>query len=168
MINNEIYKHTTLPDFQNALADAITVMSRSSNKLVIVLRDKTDVDTAKAIESFSRKNKIERVNLGLQLSRYLFENDINTVNDYLSRELNTGNALIVDNAEILFDSEISINAFKLFKNLARHQVLIVVTEGCIESDGKFIYGSSSNKDYNQYEKLTDTYIIDLTEGWNEI
>lgn len=164
MINNEIYTRTTLPDFQYALADAITVMSRSSNKLILILRDKTDVDTAKAISSFAENNNIERVNLGLQLSRYLFENDISTVNDYLSEELNTGKTLIADNAEILFDSKIPISPFKLFKNIARHQVLVVVIDGCIESDGKFIYGSSSNNDYFQYEKLTDTYIIDLNGG----
>ena len=164
MINNDIYKHTSLPDFGNVLAEALTVMSRSSNKLIIILRNKTDVDIAKAIESFSRENKIKNVNLGLQLSRYLFENDINTVNDYLSKDLNTGNTLIVNNAEILFDSEISISPLKLFKTIARHQVLIVVIDGRIRYDGKFIYGSSSNNDYIQYEELTDTYIIDLNGG----
>ena len=162
MINNEIYKPTTLHDLSNDLADAIKIMTSASNKLILILRDKTDVDAGKAINSFVNSNQIAKVNLGLQLSKYLFENDINTVNDYLTKELKTGQFLLVDNAEILFDAEIAINAFTLFKNIARHQILVVVLDGRIDNKGRFIYGTSSNKDFSQYENLTDTYIIDLT------
>ena len=163
MINKEIYVNTTLDNLKNNLSNAIAVMSKSSNKLILVLRDKTDIRIEKDIKAFSDEYHIGRVNLGLQLSRYLIENDV-PINDYLNMELKTGTPLIVDNAEILFDSEIAINAFTLFKNIARHQILIVVLDGRIDSKEKFIYGTSSNKDFSQYEKLTDTYIIDLNGG----
>lgn len=143
---------------------ALKTMAKSSNKLIFILRDKMDTNALKAIASYSSEKHVRRINLGLQLASYLIEHDVDDVSYYLSQLLKTSEPLVIDNAEILFDQELNIKPFQLLKDIARHQCLVVVIDAKITDDGKLIYGNSSSKDFTQYEKLTDTYILNLMGG----
>ena len=164
MINNDLFCCPNTSSLSMSIDLALKTIAKSSNKLIFILRDKTDINDLKAIVSYASDKHVQRINLGLQLSNYLIEHDIDDVSYYLSHLLKASEPLIVDNAEILFDRDLNIKPFQLLKNLARHQCLIVVIDARITSDGKLVYGSSSSKDFNQYEKLTDTYILDLMGG----
>ncbi|MBQ3728151.1 MAG: BREX-3 system P-loop-containing protein BrxF [Spirochaetales bacterium] len=163
MINDSLFRHIDVSMFQNALDEAIAVMSHSSNKLVLVLRDKLDIGFHKAVEGYVNSRHIGRINIGLALSSMLQERDIEDSGLLARNKMAVSSTMIVDNCEILFDSELKLKPFQLLKNAARHQVIVAVVDAQI-SEGAFLYGNSSSGDFCRYEQLTDTYILDLKGG----
>lgn len=163
MINNDLFRCSTIASLPMDVNLAMKVMSKSSNKLIFILRDKTNLSLLKAVSTCASSNHIQRINLGLVLSKDMIENDIEDVYYHLTRKLKISKPLMIDNAEILFDQGLNIKPFQFLRDLARNcnQCLIVVLDAVITSDGKMIYGKSSSNDFIQYESLTDIYILEL-------
>ena len=163
MINDSLFKHIDVSMFSHELDEAIGTMSKSSNKLILVLRDKLDMGFHKAVESFVNSRHVGRINMGLALSDALQKRDIEDAGFLAKNKLMVSSTMIMDNCEILFDSELKLKPFQLLKNAARHHVIVAVVDARI-SEGIFLYGNSASGDFCRYEQLTDTYILDLKGG----
>ncbi len=163
MINESLFNHINISLLFNALDEAIRVMSKSSNKLIIVLRDKIDICFHDAVNEYANSRHIGIINLGFELSNRLLRKDIEDASSLTRNLLAVSNTTIIDNCEILFDSELKLKPFQVLKNAARHQVVIAVMDAKI-SRGACQYGSSSSGDFYRYEQLSDTFILDLKGG----
>lgn len=163
MINDSLFKHIDVSMFSHELDEAIGTMSKSSNKLILVLRNKLDMGFYKAVESFVNSRHIGRINMGLALSDALQTRDIEDAGFLAKNKLMVSSTMIMDNCEILFDSELKLKPFQLLKNAARQHVIVAVVDARI-SEGVFLHGSSASGDFCRYEQLADTYILDLKGG----
>jgi hypothetical protein len=163
MINNSLFKRIDVSTFSYALDEAIDTMSKSSSKLILVLRNKMDIGFQNVVKSFVNSRHIGRINMGLTLSNALQTHDIEDVGFLAKNKLMVSSTMIMDNCEILFDSELKLNPFQLLKNAARYHVIVAVLDAQI-SEGVFLYGNSVSGDFCHYEQLADTYILDLKGG----
>ena len=163
MINDSLFKRIDVSTFPYALDEAIDTMSKSSNKLILVLRNKMDIGFHNVVKSFVNSRHVGRINMGLALSDALQTRDIEDAGFLAKNKLMVSSTMIMDNCEILFDSELKLKPFQLLKNAARHQVIVAIVDARI-SEGVFLYGNSASGDFCRYEQLTDTYILDLKGG----
>ena len=163
MINDSLFKHIDVSMFPHELDEAIGTISKSSNKLILVLRNKMDMGFHKAVEAFVNSRHVGIINIGLALSDALQTRDIEDAGFLAKNKLMVSSTMIIDNCEVLFDSELKLKPFQLLKNAARHHVIVAVVDARI-SEGVFLYGNSASGDFCRYEQLKDTYILDLKGG----
>lgn len=64
---------------------------------------------------------------------------------------------VLDNLEILFDTELKQNPFRLLQNISRNHLVIASWNGLLK-DGKLIYAEPDHPEYQKYD-LEDTLIV---------
>lgn len=66
---------------------------------------------------------------------------------------------VLDNLEIIFDTELKQNPFKLLQKISRNHLVIASWNGSSE-DGKLIYAEPDHPEYQKYD-LDDTLIVKM-------
>ena len=102
------------------------------------------------------------INVNLKLSEQLLELTPKQRTLHLSQLLDeiidTNYSIkILDNLEILFDTELKQNPFRLLQKISRNHLVIASWNGLLK-DGKLIYAEPDHPEYQRYD-LEDTLIV---------
>ena len=164
MFQSSLYRIVnSTADIENAIETAIEQMTAASNRLIFIVRKKTDIITSKTIENICVNLGIQRINVGLHLSEFLMEHDVNQAETMLKEKIRENSeAKLLDNIEILFDDQMGISPFLLLNDLARHNTIICTIDAFINDAGALVYGKRS------FGANSNSYIIDMRGDNNEI
>ena len=106
------------------------------------------------------------INVNLKLTEKLLELTSKQralrLSQLLDEIINTDDSIkVLDNLEILFDTKLQQNPFRLLQNMSRNHLVIASWNGSSE-DGKLIYAEPDHPEYQKYD-LEDTLIVKMNK-----
>lgn len=148
------------------LEKAISLISKSTVKLVIILRSKIDVSVSRVVREICMKHHIDVFNTGLNLSEFLMDEDVYHIPSYIRRLVDKSEiGLFLDNIEILFDKDLNLNPIQILTEIARRKIVVCSLDAHVDDRGNLIYGDVSSTSRNSVSKYC---VIDVAGGRNEI
>jgi len=154
---------------QNTLKRAIDVSEGAYNKLILLVGESGSGKT-KALNDLSVEIGVEIINLNLLLSKHLLEMTprqrslqlVKIIDDTIRGE---GDTIILDNIELLFDTNLKQDPLRLLQMISRNKTII--SSWCGTQDRlKLLYAEAGHPEYKIYD-ITDFLIVNM-DGSNNL
>lgn len=109
------------------------------------------------LQDIGREIGSEILNVNLELSKSLLELShkqrmrkvAQCLSDIINNHYQSGDTVLLDNTEILFDVELKQDPLKLLQQLSRDRCVITSWNGKIENDS-LVYADSDHREYRTY------------------
>ncbi len=109
------------------------------------------------LQDIGRETGSEILNVNLELSKSLLELSrkqrirkvAQCLSDIINNHYQSGDTVLLDNTEILFDVELKQDPLKLLQQLSRDRCVVASWNGKIENDS-LVYANSDHREYRTY------------------
>jgi hypothetical protein len=152
---------------ENILKRAIAVSEGIYHRLVLLVGESGSGKT-KTLNNLSKEINVPVLNLNLWLSKQLLERTSQQRSLQLPKILEiaireAGEIVLVDNIELLFDTNLKQDPLRLLQKISRNKTIISSWNG--RQDGmKLLYAEAGHPEYRKYE-IKDFLIVNM-DGQN--
>jgi len=152
----------------NKITEEIEKSRNQYYRLVLIAGPSNSGKTV-ILHNISQKNGFKILNVNLELSGNLLDlskkermlNAEDILNKIISDNYSAEDTVLLDNTEILFDTELKMDPMKLLQNLSRNRCIVSTWNGIVNEDS-LIYGNPDHAEYRKYN--TKDLIIINTEN----
>ncbi|MBP2133990.1 ABC-type histidine transport system ATPase subunit [Methanomicrobium sp. W14] len=141
---------------KNKIIQEIERSRTQYNRLILIIGP-SDSGKTDLLRKIGQETGSSILNVNLELSKLLLDmskrqrmlNASKTLYDIIKQNCESEDVILLDNSEILFDTELKIDPLKLLQELARNYCIVATWNGIIE-DNSLIYGKSGHPEYRKY------------------
>ena len=150
------------------LKRSIDVPEGAYHRLILLVGESGSGKT-KALNDLSKEIGVKVINLNLLVSKQLIEMTPRQRSLQLAKIIeNTirgeGNTIILDNIELLFDTDLKQDPLRLLQMVSRNKTII--SSWCGKQDrSKLLYAETGHPEYRSYD-ITDLLIVNMDDSNN--
>lgn len=141
---------------KNKIISGIESSRNLYNRLILIVGPPYSGKTP-LLREISQEINAKVLNVNLELSQYLIDmshrermmNARNALYEIIQNKYAPEDIVLLDNTEILFDTELALDPLRHLQELARQRCIVATWNGIIEDDS-LIYGQIGHREYRKY------------------